>query len=154
MDSFILRYDIIRKIMYRMFNANEKCYDMFSLQKHCNGVANYFEETYGNRLLQGRRSQRILGLELDQPIGELFKKLIPQFLNFKKIIYYIIQMPPRRAATTVTRRRRRTTRRRTTRRRKNRDTLVNPSRSLLPNRFHTKLVYSDFLPKLLQVLVS
>ena len=53
-------------------------------------------------------------------------------------------MPPRRAATTVTRRRRRTTRRRTTRRRKNRDTLVNPSRSLLPNRFHTKLVYSDF----------
>ena len=77
--------------MYRMFNANEKCYDMFSLQKHCNGVANYFEETYGNRLLQGRRSQRILGLELDQPIGELFKEVDPAILEFQKD--YILYNP-------------------------------------------------------------
>ena len=92
MDSFILRYDIIRKIMYRMFNANEKCYDMFSLQKHCNGVANYFEETYGNRLLQGRRSQRILGLErTDQTIGELYIQVDPVILELQKD--YILYNP-------------------------------------------------------------
>ena len=91
-DFYILRYDIIRKIMYRMFNANEKGYDMFSLQKHCNGVANYFEEMYGYRLLQNRRSQRILGLELtDQTIGQLYAEADPRILELQK--EYILYNP-------------------------------------------------------------
>ena len=64
----------------------------FHCKKHCNGVANYFEETYGYRLLQGRRSQRILGLEIEgQTIGELFKEADPRILELQKD--YILYNP-------------------------------------------------------------
>lgn len=80
--TYMLRYDLIRKLMYRMFNANEKAFDVFGLQKHAIGVANYFEEKYGTQLIQGRRCQRILGGELETSLTDLFKEVDQSILQF------------------------------------------------------------------------
>lgn len=84
LDSYLLRYDLIRKLMYRMFNVNDKAFDQFGLQKHCIGVANYFEELLGTKLLQGRRCQRILGGELSTTVTELFKEMDASVLEISK----------------------------------------------------------------------
>lgn len=83
-DSYLLRYDLIHELMYRMFRVHKKVFNVHVLQRYCIGVANHFEETYGSNLLQGRKCQQILGEELSTTITELFKEVDPAVLEISK----------------------------------------------------------------------